>query len=387
MRIAASASADLPALTSLRFFAAAMIFVFHQHSAGPADWIRAIQPGMYHGVSFFFVLSGFVLTYAYGGRDFSWRRFYLARVARLAPLHGFALLLLLAALPLAFARGQNLGPSDSLVALTLKAAMLDAWAPVHGFVYSWNSVSWSISVEMGFYAAFPLLLAAMSRRPLTTLAYAAALSLGVLVAGAAAGLPLFATYPYALTQVDLGSCFPPARGFEFALGMATCLVWRRWIEPARLPLAAWTAIEAAALAGTAAWLVLAAPALVNGAEGVAFVLMRTAGSCWLFALLLAATAGGRGLVGRLLATRPLVALGEASFAFYLVHLIVMRTLDFHFGPHVGMLATFALAQSLAFLLHRGVEIPMRRRVLALGEAGMAWRAPAPRAALSAAPES
>ena len=134
----------------------------------------------------------------------------------------------------------------------------------------------------------------------------------------------------------------------------------------RLPRAAWTAIEATTLAVVAFWIVVVAPPLVHHAHGAVFVWLRASGSCGLFALLIAALAGGEGWVGWLLARRPLVALGQASFAFYLVHVTVMRALRFHFGEGPGALSAFELSLGLAFLLHHGVEIPMRARVLALG---------------------
>jgi peptidoglycan/LPS O-acetylase OafA/YrhL len=362
-----SARVDLPVLTSLRFVAAAMIFAFHLREFSPSPWLYWIAPGMFNGVSFFFVLSGFVLTHAYGGGRASWRDFYLARIARIAPLHLFCLFLLLLALPLPVARGQNLGPAASVASFFLKATMLDSWAPMRGVLSSWNSVSWSISVEMAFYACFPLLLFGMTRRPLLTLGAAAAVSFGVLAAAVAAGAQVFVPDRDAITLVNLGSFFPPARVFEFALGMATCLAWRRWILPARLPVAAWTIIEAAALAGAGVWLLLAIPALVAHASGVEFVWLRASGSCGVFALLLAALAKGEGRIGRGLARRPFVALGEASFAFYLVHVIVMRTLRFDFGEGPGTMSALALSLGLAFLLHEAVEKPMRRRVLSLAQ--------------------
>ncbi|MDE3177743.1 MAG: acyltransferase [Pseudomonadota bacterium] len=362
---------DLPALTSLRFFAAAMIFVFHLREFAPADWLYRIAPGMYHGVSFFFVLSGFVLTHAHLGRPIDAGRFYLARLARIAPLHLASLALLLAVLPLPAARGQNLGAAESVLSFVLKTSMLDAWAPTRALLQSWNNVSWSISVEIAFYAAFPLLLPAMRRWPARTLAAVAALSLGVLAAGALAGLPLFSLDRDALSLFNLGSCFPPARAFEFALGMACRLAWGRWLQKASLSPAAWTIIEAVALSAAAAWLLFAVPALLAGGEGAAFVWMRAAGSCWLFALLLAALAGGRGAFGRALALRPLAALGEASFAFYMAHMIVMRALRYHFGAGPGALSALALSLALAFLLHHAVEIPLRRRILALRAPGLA----------------
>ncbi len=66
----------------------------------------------------------------------------------------------------------------------------------------------------------------------------------------------------------------------------------------------------------------------------------------------------------MLALRPLVALGEASFAFYMVHMIVMRALRFHFGaaPGVAVRARLVAGAAPSCCTTR-VEIPMRRRLL------------------------
>lgn len=58
---------DLKPLTSLRFVAALMVFGYHAAPFLPAFF--ATNTG-YAGVGFFFVLSGFILTYTYHA-DFS----------------------------------------------------------------------------------------------------------------------------------------------------------------------------------------------------------------------------------------------------------------------------------------------------------------------------
>src|SRR6266853_1107259 len=86
----------LPALTSLRFFAAFHVVIFHfqamQIFIGPA-WFQKLSSIGYVGVSFFFVLSGFILVYTYAGRDTPARDFWRARFARIYPAFAFSLLL------------------------------------------------------------------------------------------------------------------------------------------------------------------------------------------------------------------------------------------------------------------------------------------------------
>jgi peptidoglycan/LPS O-acetylase OafA/YrhL len=140
--------AALPALTSLRFFAAAAIVAFH---IMPMHGIPR-NLALANGVSFFFVLSGFILTYNYRDLSGRLRQFYIARFARLWPVHVLTLCLAVLLIPF---KG---GPFD----LVLNLLLVHAWVPVRETVFSFNGVSWSVSAEVFFYLAFPLLLAVRS---------------------------------------------------------------------------------------------------------------------------------------------------------------------------------------------------------------------------------
>ena len=73
----------LNALTSLRFFAA-FVVMLHHFISGSLGFAGAA-----HGVAFFFVLSGFILTSNYPHLS-TWqdrRSFLLARFARIWPAH------------------------------------------------------------------------------------------------------------------------------------------------------------------------------------------------------------------------------------------------------------------------------------------------------------
>jgi peptidoglycan/LPS O-acetylase OafA/YrhL len=93
-------SNDLPALTSLRFFAALWVVFFHLSTrvAGtlPAAARTVIGRG-WMGVPFFFILSGFILAHVYGRKlsapatRAERGRFWWARVARVYPLYLLAL--------------------------------------------------------------------------------------------------------------------------------------------------------------------------------------------------------------------------------------------------------------------------------------------------------
>lgn len=90
---------SIPPLTSLRFFAAAVVVAFHydpnKFSLLPGFFQSWLETG-YEAVTFFFVLSGFILSYVYAEADLSrranLRAFFAARFGRLAPAYYLALL-------------------------------------------------------------------------------------------------------------------------------------------------------------------------------------------------------------------------------------------------------------------------------------------------------
>src|SRR5438128_8931008 len=87
----------LAALTSARFFAAFHILLFHMGAMKGLTrapiWLQTFASIGYVSVTFFFVLSGFILVYTYGGRDFDLRQFWRARLARVYPVYLLSLLL------------------------------------------------------------------------------------------------------------------------------------------------------------------------------------------------------------------------------------------------------------------------------------------------------
>lgn len=138
-------------LTFTRFLAAISIVIFHyggnsipfNHSS-----INFIFKGADIGVSYFFILSGFVMMVAYGEKSTILKSdYYLNRFARIYPLYFLAFFLVLI---------QQLIKEDiDFFGLFLNILMIQAWFPDK--VLSLNSPGWSLSVELIFYLIFPFL--------------------------------------------------------------------------------------------------------------------------------------------------------------------------------------------------------------------------------------
>lgn len=342
---------NLSSLTGLRFAAALAVFVFHLHSQGmlaDASAARIFETVAGHGaagVGFFFILSGFVLTWSARpgtAPTTIWRR----RGAKIYPLHLVTWTIALAGL--LYASSHPLALPSAVATLTLT----QAWFPSESVYFAVNTPAWSLSCEAAFYVAFPFLLVAVRRiREQRLWLWAGTLVAGVLLVPVAA-LPLSGDAHYWFVHV-----FPLTRGLEFVLGMLLARLVRAGRWPA-LGLG-WISLLVAAGYGVATQLP------VDFAYAVGLFLP--------FALLIP-TAAATDLTGArsFWRSRWCVWLGEISFAFYLVHQIVIRAVDMALGnrtwtvgPAIGvMVAMLAASLAAAWVLHRGVELPMMRLLTA-----------------------
>jgi peptidoglycan/LPS O-acetylase OafA/YrhL len=287
------------------------------------------------GVSFFFVLSGFVLMWSARPHDTAtgfWRR----RIARIYPVH------LVTAAAAMFLGSAMLGqPRPTYPQLAANLLLIHSWRPA--WWQTLNPVSWSLACEAFFYASFPVLawvLQRLSHRALTGLAAAA--SATVLV------LP-WVNIHYALGLALFSS--PLARLPEFILGalLARLVQLGRWRGPGL------KASSAIAVTGY----ILASVACFDFAFAACTVLG--------FALLIpaAALADLRDL-SSVWRHPALVRLGELSFAFYMVHILVLHAgsaMLTTLPAPIGAAAAFTASLALSWLIYEGVERPARRLIL------------------------
>lgn len=108
-------------------------------------------------VSCFFVLSGFILSYAYPKIEGlkSTLQFFVARIGRICPTHIMASLLSIVFLHANF--WQPEGNAFPWITLA-NFSMVHGWILEQPSYFSFNPPSWSISTEFFFYLCFPFLL-------------------------------------------------------------------------------------------------------------------------------------------------------------------------------------------------------------------------------------
>ena len=357
----------LPALTSLRFFAAFHVVIFHfqamQIFIGPA-WFQKLSSIGYVGVSFFFVLSGFILVYTYAGRPIVLKNFWRARFARIYPSYAFSLLV---TAPFFFYAVLTMNfpffvwaKTHLKLASALVLSLLHAWVPPAAL--TWNAVAWSLSVEAFFYVLFPFLLLVLVRRSQPQL---------LLIAGASWLTSLVFSGSYVVLNPDrlsivnadvLGAFWlnalkfnPLARLPEFLLGMACGFLFLRSRRESKLALPL-------VLFGIAALIVV-----VYFSALIPYPILHTA----LLAPAFAAIVYGFALRpnwGAILENRWLVLCGDASYSLYLLHSMIVGmyfhspTGQLRYQSPMGILVFVLTAVSISALVYRFIEEPARRKL-------------------------
>ncbi|MEU3506666.1 acyltransferase [Streptomyces longwoodensis] len=343
----------LPSLTGLRFWAALLVVLYHlSRQVGTVPWVsEAVWYGR-SGVTFFFVLSGVVLAWTYDGAGVPARVFLRRRFARVWPL-------LAVSVAASVAVWAWMGRPVSAAAVAATLLLVHAWSPDPVVFTGGNPAAWSLSDEAWFYLTFPALLALFAGRRARVWAWtAAALTVAALVLWPALSGLDPTTRAWALDYLPL------SRSLQFALGVLAGLALKRGWRP-RVGL--WPAV-----ALVVAWHLALVP-WHHAVPDAVWYGPYTA-SQWLSAPLYAAlicAAARADLDGRRtgLTGAWMIRLGHWSFAWYLLHEIVIRAALHRWGkPAPGretLLAWSALLAAgltAAALAYVGVERPAERRL-------------------------
>jgi peptidoglycan/LPS O-acetylase OafA/YrhL len=323
--------------------------------------LHALLDGGRPAVSFFFILSGFIMNHNYPMLRWTdaaaTKQYARSRFARLYPT-------LVLALAIAVPAGLYLMMSNNRAQLLTFYALKDrypawlsvsalaqltgttGWFPVAAINQPWNGPAWSLSCEFFFYALFPCIRPALARRS------SRSLFLLIIVGWILQGLWIAAIKAHVPPNRAgfLVSQFPITHCFEFVLGICSGMLSARLSSR---QLAGFLVIGSAAAVLVFIQLHLVYP-----------LLPAYFGLSPLFAAFIVLTAIGSGSVWlKPLRNRILVALGHASYALYMIHVpILVAASVFGVAAIFGWFwLPFLLLASCA--VHFKFAEPMRRRLL------------------------
>lgn len=150
----------LDGVTISRFVAAFYVFIFHANLRAPIDlggYFNGVVSNGAIGMSLFFVLSGFVLTYNY--HSGVTKDYLIKRIKRIYPAYIFTGLI---TLPLLFLVDGHFVVGKIIASIVLYVFSIQAWFYQAFNVWNFGG-TWSVSVEMFFYIMFPTLLILLRR--------------------------------------------------------------------------------------------------------------------------------------------------------------------------------------------------------------------------------
>jgi peptidoglycan/LPS O-acetylase OafA/YrhL len=315
------------------------------------------------GVPVFFVLSGFLLfrpwvkSAATGGPPPSLSRYAWHRVRRIMP--AYVITVLIAYVLYHFREaGPNPGHTWTGLLRNLTLTQIYTNGYLGSYLHQGLTQMWSLAVEAAFYVVLPLLayllLVLICRRRWQP---------KVLV-GALAGLMLIS--PAWLILVHTDHWFPDGA----RLWLPTYLAW--FLAGMLLAVLQAMGVRCYAFAAiplaTVSYFIVSTPiagAPTTTPASLGEALVKTVFYAVIAALAVAPLAlGDQGWYYRLLATRPMVWLGEISYEIFLIHLITMEfTMVYVVRYHVYtgsmlnlFIATLVLTIPLAWLLHRFTRV-------------------------------
>lgn len=298
-------------LTSLRFFAALAVVFSHLGFLRVIDNpIKPVADTIFHegycGVTFFFILSGFILSHTYQRliqeRAITPKKYILLRLARIYPLHfltaaPFVLLLLYKQ------------PPDFIPKILTNLTLLQAWIPTSAYYFSLNAPSWSLSVELFFYSSF-IFLATMRTRALV----------------------MFSLALFFLISITAILMMSTGNGQWSQNGALTISHWTFYINPAfrlldfivgiliyRLTFGAGKKIENATRHEVLSVALLLISMYVFSAYQFPEALRSQLLYLPLMTYVIYSFSSGSGAISQFLKRPTLVLLGEASFSLYMIH--------------------------------------------------------------------
>jgi peptidoglycan/LPS O-acetylase OafA/YrhL len=325
-----------------------MVFLFH------LQIFNQLQLGS-AGVSFFFVLSGFILAYNYHSKFIKLdttaiRNFYKARFAKIYPVHFITFLISAPLVLLSFhPNGFYLFKLGYMVGINL--FLIHSFFPTGYF--NFNGVSWTLSVEAFFYITFPYLIWLFLKLRVknnilkTLLIYCLSWTIMFVL-----NKNLVEDNSILVWALHI---FPVTRLFDFSTGVVAGLIFIEHLNGKEVKKKLFSCLELLSILIFLSGLFYSAKLEVGIVRGVYFI------PIW--CMLIYVFAFQKGIFSRLLTQKYFVYLGEISFSFYMIHQLVIRYFSYlKLNSTMNFCLCLILALGLSIIMYQFYEEPLRKRI-------------------------
>lgn len=338
-----------------------MNIVFY-HFCNPA-WFGPLSPVVNNGytsVSFFLLLSGFVLAYNYSDRaqkgQLKTRDFWIARVSRLYPIY---LVALLVSMGMLMAEWHARSHAQFAWGLILTPLMLQGWSP--SLSTFWNTPAWTMCTEAFFYLIFPFVV--LWRRP-KHLGKLVALLLGLWCLGMVLPSLYVWLHPDGVLHANRYTdgfwiralkFTPPPHVPAFLFGIVLADV------DALIPRDGGRRLLLGALG------IVGVSTVLYYGNHLPFPLMHDGLMMPLFGLAILGLAG-HNLIARFFGITPFVAVGQASYCLYILHFNLWNLIhNHHIVASLGLTRfdpwlSYSVLVVLAVLAMKYIEKPAQKAI-------------------------
>jgi len=349
----------LKALTGLRCFAAVNIVLFHFSNPQWFGFLAPVVNAGYASVSYFILLSGFVMAYNYSERartgQFNIVRYYKARFTRLYPIYLLSLILAWRMIPQEWTAHSHAMFWSGMV---LSPLLLQGWIPeIATFL---NTPAWTMSAESFYYIVFPWM--ARWKKPLRIRNHLAKL-FAVWMLGLIPGTLYILFNPDGIPHPDRFSYGPSLQALKYTplphLASFTFGVLLAGLD-AVMPRPGWLRLTLGVSGFAAIFAMLSSGAMP-------YVLLHDGLLMPFFGCIILGLAGENPL-SHLIGARPFVFVGEASYCLYLLHFNMWNLIhDTHVLNRLGLAQfdpwiSYLLLIGMALLALHFVEKPVQRRL-------------------------
>jgi peptidoglycan/LPS O-acetylase OafA/YrhL len=340
-----NAKTYFPQLTGLRAIAALLVFVHHfafaEEKSGP--FFFRLQGELYIGVSIFFVLSGFLITFRYKDERISLKQYAVNRIARIYPMY---LLITILAFAFYYFHPADLRYKEVMGEENPSFTVFTNLTFLRGFFddlkFTGVAQGWTLTVEECFYFFAPLLFFLLRKRIKLVVIAISLYATGALLVFAAQHKDwygFFNSFQFMFLVTFFGRCF------EFFAGAQLAIWMKQKNKPGKSGSSKYTIAGMLCMSAVILALTLTD---VNDAR-YPYALYTTPGliiNNWILPVAIAVLFWGliteRTWLSRLLSTKVFELLGRSSYTFYLIHM--------------GVISLFVVAIVKKWVLHLPVML-------------------------------
>lgn len=339
----------IKSLQSLRFIFAIMIFLHHFTVNGKG----LFEAGGTCGVSFFIILSGVVMSLGYYEKcissSFSYKKFVLKRIIRLYPLHLLCLIAFIILNPYVLSL-------SGIVRLTPNLLLIQSWIPLQDIYFSGNAVSWCLSDMMFFYLIFPFLVRFINMSSNKKITF---ISMGIFQIYISAILYMPESKAHRFLYIS-----PIFRLVDFIIGIFIFNIYIKWGSIIRNRIKGLNVISMGIFTIMFLCLIIAIFPKVHINYMYAFLYIAPIGLLILYSLIFENNKGG---ILSIFKNMILLKMGEVSFSFYMIHILmiqflnkVINKLDIIIAWEIKLIIYFIIISLTSLVIYNIFELPISK---------------------------